>query len=664
MGAPGRRGVPIVSRFLFVILVNNLSYSRHRGQAVHIREKDRMKEKREKRRQKMVKGTSSAVFLSVAIHAGLFLLAGLFVVFTVIDKPEPKFTPPPVVDRPKMKLKKPQVKLKKTSRPKATAKIVTKVNRATMPDIQLPEMSGMGVGLGGAGIDGFDMLPGLDEVSVMGSAQSIGCDLVGTFYDFNRTRRGTVTGIDPDGFTAKLVQFDKSGWKTSVLSQYYQSPKKLYAITVAVPPMMSPLGPAAFDEPDNEDQCWIVLYKGQLVHRDGIRFRFVGNSDDKMAVRVDGKAVLDASRWDATHSGPQIATAWLPSSPDHRKWYMAHDYSAVGDLVELEPGVPKDIEIIIGEGPGSLFNAILYVMEEGVEYPKNAAGSPILPLFKTADLPRRLQDLIYRGMPEDEVCVTNGPTFNDYASGSRNMVAEADEPAGVAPTDADPMAVEGVRTWTTKDGRALEGELVTTMGGEAILKTGQGGQKKIPLDMLSEADFRYVELSQPPKLDLDLGKESRQITLKNDADGSVGCNEYTFTAKVKSSSPKYNHALRVEYWVLGSEIGGNKYMLLDHETGSFVPSAQPKETYSFSGKPVALYDWVLSHIYNQRRGERYEGFLITVTDERGKIVAERSQPTWLFKNLDRLRQLEVGSFMDNTCTRQWPTPLKVPVPDK
>ena len=116
--------------------------------------------KRIDRYRKIGKGTPSAVLLSIVIHAALFLLAGMLVVFTVVKKEEKKFEPPKAVERPKMKLKKPKVKIRKTSRPKPTTRIVTMVNRARMPEIQLPELSGMGDGLeGGGGVGGFDMMP-------------------------------------------------------------------------------------------------------------------------------------------------------------------------------------------------------------------------------------------------------------------------------------------------------------------------------------------------------------------------------------------------------------------------------------------------------------------------------------------------------------------------
>jgi hypothetical protein len=75
------------------------------------------------------------VLLSIVIHAALFLLAGMMVVFTVVKKEEKVFEPPKAVERPEMKLKKPKVKVKKNTKPKTNTRIVTKVKRASMPDI-------------------------------------------------------------------------------------------------------------------------------------------------------------------------------------------------------------------------------------------------------------------------------------------------------------------------------------------------------------------------------------------------------------------------------------------------------------------------------------------------------------------------------------------------
>ena len=602
----------------------------------------------------VVKGAPSGLLISLLVHAAAFMLAGLLVVFSVTQKEEKKFVPPKPVDRPKMKLKKPKVKVKKTAKPKSTTRIVTKVKRATMPGIQMPEMGGMGEGLAG-GVGGFEIMPDLDDVSVLGSSQSIGSDLEGTFYDFNRRRNGNTYGMDTDVFISELAAFVQSGWRTTKLNRYYQSPKKLYTTVIAVPPMPSPLAPSAFGEPDNEDFCWMVHYRGKLVHKEGIKFRFVGNGDDILVVAVDGKTVLNGSRgWDRDSNRWVECADWLPTSADNRKWIKCHDFTAVGDLIELEPGVPVDIDIMFAEVPGGQFNAFLCVMEEGVKYENNTKAEPILPLFKTAALPRSLQDMIYRGMPFGEVDVAGGPIFNDYASSA--PVPQAEQPAEKAgPVAAEPVA-SGLRTWYSSNGKPMEAEFVAEIGGNVVLKTARGKQKKIPLAEFSEQDRRFVELASPPDFDLDVGKKIRQRRLKYGGD-AVGINEYTFTAKVQQDSPgQYRHPLKVEFFAIGSEIGASQYILLDRGEASFIPSEIGRgDNFEFSGRTVDLLDY---NVYEMRRGDRYDGFLVTVTDERGEIIAHRSTPTWLFKNLDALKKLPVGSFMDKTCTRVWPTPLR------
>ncbi len=90
--------------------------------------------------------------LATGVMASLFFfLSGIFVVFQVLPMQEPCFEPPPPMERPKMMLKKPKVQVR-TSQPKPASRIVAKVKTARVPDIQLSDTVGTGVGLlGGAG---------------------------------------------------------------------------------------------------------------------------------------------------------------------------------------------------------------------------------------------------------------------------------------------------------------------------------------------------------------------------------------------------------------------------------------------------------------------------------------------------------------------------------
>jgi len=619
------------------------------------------------KKRKIATGMPSAVLLSLAIHTLLFLLAGTLVVFTVVKKKEQKFEPPKAVERPKMKLRKPKVKIKKTSKPKPTTRIVTKVNRASMPDIQLPEMSGMTDGLAG-GLGGFDLMPDFGEISVFGSGQSIGNDFVGTFYDFKRDRQGRNIAMDTGKFQQKVAKFVRGGWKVSDLARYYRSPRTLYATSFMIPPIPSLLAPAAFGEPDTAAYCWLVHYKGQLVHPSGGRFRFWGRGDDILLVRVDGKVVLNGSIPD--NGIMFIYSNWQNTTPDSQRYCMGNSYrgnrkAEVGDWITLEPGIPLNMEVIMGEVPGGEFSAMLAIEEEGVEYERNRQGGPILPMFTTEKPTRDLIDEILKHLVEGEVGITNLPVFCDYEAREQTLMTTGESNASSktsAPVEEDSGEAE-MRIWTRLNGDAVEAGYLTMIGGKVVLKTAGGKHLKIPFKELSSEDQTYIELANPPQFKIDFSKQSSQRIPDPgpyNQDAVIRIFDYVFGAKLKQiSAGVYNHGLRVEFFAIGAENGGDKYILLDRQESTFTPSEEDARSYSFKGKPVRLLDYITD---DQRRGEKYGGFLITITDERGKIIGHRESNKWLFENLENLRQLPVGKYMDKSCTRVHPTSPKANYP--
>lgn len=368
----------------------------------------------------VVKGAPSGFVISIMVHAAAFLLAGMFVVFTVHQKEEKKFIPPKPVDRPKMKLKKPKVKVKKTAKPKSTTRIVTKIQKANMPDIQLPELSGVSDGLGD-GISGFDMIPDLGSISTLGSDTSIGNDLTGTYYDFKFTRSGRYKPVDVDEWRYIFSKFYKDDWKSSHFSRFYKSPKKLYSTALCYPPSISAMAPVAFGMPDDmaSGGLWVIHYKGQISHKDGITFRFWVSVDDSLAIRIDKKVVIAASfispNDGQSNRAPQMYHgAWTSSSPQSERYIIGQGIATVGDWVTLEPGVSYDFEVVVTDNNFQGASFLVMVEEEGVEYPKGEHGAPILPIFKTEELTHDHLDKIIVNMPPNEINLTNGPTFRDY----------------------------------------------------------------------------------------------------------------------------------------------------------------------------------------------------------------------------------------------------------
>ena len=358
---------------------------------------------------KVNKGAPSGVIVSLALHAAAFTLAGLLVVFTVVQKEEKKFVPPKPVDRPKMKLKKPKVKVKKNNKPKATTRIVTKVKRASMPDIQLPEMSGMADGLAG-GIAGFELVPDLGEISVLGSGQSIGNDFEGTFYDLKRDRNGGIIAMDGEQFLLILRNFATSGWRTSKFSRFWRAPKKLYTTHIMVPPIVAPKAPDFFGQPEVESYYFFVHYKGQIAHKEDIKFRFWGVGDAYILVNVDGENVFI----NGVEARLDILDYWQTSSADSYKYYLADKTMKVGDWITLKAGEAVDMQVIFGEWAGGIVSGMLLVEVDGVEYPETRQGGPLLPAFKTQEFSLDTLEQITKYLPEGECNLTNGPVFRDY----------------------------------------------------------------------------------------------------------------------------------------------------------------------------------------------------------------------------------------------------------
>ncbi len=368
----------------------------------------------------LVRGTSTAVLLSVAIHAALFFGAGVWVVFRFIDARQANFVPQKI-DRPKMKLKKLRVKVKEQAKPrKTTQRIASSRKSSDLPDIQLPEMTGMGAGLEGA-IGGFDMMADLSSMTIMGAGRSVGNDLEGTFYDLKFFRDGsknprisTEVGQDPPQFYAALERFFTSGWDPAAFNTFYQAPHKLYATQMFIPSTQSRMAPPMFGVGDDvEPSLWLVHYKGKIAHKTGGTFRFSGFGDDVFVIRLDGEVVLNASHSDRTWIRDMLG-GWKSTSKDNLKRIIGGGASRIGHWFTLEPGIPVEMEVLISEVPGGTFQMSLLVEQEGVEYPENYRGDPILPIFKTMPTPAHLIDEITYLMPVDEADLTGGPVFSVY----------------------------------------------------------------------------------------------------------------------------------------------------------------------------------------------------------------------------------------------------------
>ncbi len=608
-----------------------------------------------KKQQKINKGAPSGFVISLMIHAAAFALAGLLVVFTVHQKEEKTFVPPKPVDRPKMKLKKPQVKVKKSAKPKSTTRIVTKVKRASMPDIQLPEMSGMGVGIVGD-IGGFEMIPDLEEMTVFGGVQTIGNDLEGTFYDLKRTRSGNNRPMDTTAYADELTKFVRNGWRPSTLAKFYQSPKKLYSTSIFVPQVPSTLAPFSFGEPDTIASQWVVHYTGKLVYYEDIKFRFWGCADDVLIVRVDGEIVLNGS-WNSTSLGARfIAGKWDSNATRNRQWYLGNSKAWGGDWIELKAGVPLDMEVLIGEQPGGNFAAMLLVEVDGVEYETNPQNQKFLPIFRTAPTTHAVADAIMEHLVEGEADVFGGPVFQDYAPTVRAdamVEVEPEIPEEKEEEDAEPES--SMRLWTLNNGETFEAEYITKIGTKLVVRTAKGRQVRVPYGDISLEDINFIKLTRPPEFDVGIVRSSKNFKIELSSyeldNGNVAPRvlDWTFGAKVRQKGGgDYPFELKLEYYVFAQQhLDPNKYWFVDHQSSAYIPSEQKDGAYRFMGEGITrLFDFDL---VGQRRGHKLSRTLVLLTDSRGEIIAHSSTANWLMDHLDELRKRKVGDYIDQDC---------------
>jgi hypothetical protein len=613
---------------------------------------------RSKKDKGVAKGAPSGFVISLMVHAGAFLLAGMLVVFTVTQKEEKKFVPPRPVDRPKMDLKKPRVNVKKSAKPKSTSRIVTKIEKANMPDIQLPELGGMGEGLS-EGLGGFDIMPDLtDLASPFGGGFTTGNDLKGYFYNMNRGRNGRPVPMSPDQMEALIYDYLKSGWKSSLLARFYRSPNAIYTPTICIPTVMSELAPQAFGEAVGEGYCWAVLYEGDLVYPEDITFRFWGVGDKMMAVNVDGETVLICAYSSARRE--LFSSVWQTSDSKDNTYYFAESRARPSDWITLKAGEPQKIKVLLADIEGGLVYHMLSVEVKGESYPFTRAGSgPTFPVFRTSEIPEATLDVIYSDLYPGDITLTNGPIFRDFVSKDRSANSEPEVIEAVAPVldDAEGMT----RLWTSAEGKTLEATLQTILGSTVVLKGINGKQIKIPMDQLSPEDRELLVLTYPPDFDINFIKKSSQISNPPNAPWSSGIQrplqlfDYTFGVQVrqKGVSKTYNHELNVEYFAVGEEVDGDNYILLERNEASFNPTAYSGKNFEFRGKEVELRKMAYRDTAPVR-GTKYGGYLVTLTDERGKIIEYKASHEFLYENLNNLKKLAPNTHFNRECKRVIP----------
>lgn len=209
------------------------------------------------------------------------------------------------------------------------------------------------------------------------------------------------------------------------------------------------------------------------------------------------------------------------------------------------------------------------------------------------------------------------------------------------------------RIWTLKNGKTLEAELVSLIGGQVSLKTLKGKVKKIPESELSDADITYVELQMPPKLNLSISRTTKQRVFPDSLSDLPTAQYFDFKAVIKQGSSRlYDHELVAELFVIGEENAGDKLILLDYQKEPFRLTDGSKSVFELPSNTIELIEFNMN---GQLRGEAYKGYIIVITDSRNEIIASKaSRDEWL-TILENLRKVPIRKMFDDDGNRCWPS---------
>ena len=211
---------------------------------------------------------------------------------------------------------------------------------------------------------------GAQETSSFGSSKMSGggAALIGILYDLKQTQQRQPTAETPKSYRGVVTEFLESNWDQGILNRYFRVTRALYTTQIFIPSMNADEAPKAFGVSDVvKPRMWLVHYKGQAAPAEGGVYRFLGDADDILAVRINGRLLLVAGRPDCLPP----KSVWHSTEPDSRGMTF-------GDWISLKAGEIVDLDFIIGERPGGIFRAIVWIEKQGV----SSGQRP--PLFKLA----------------------------------------------------------------------------------------------------------------------------------------------------------------------------------------------------------------------------------------------------------------------------------------
>jgi len=203
---------------------------------------------------------------------------------------------------------------------------------------------------------------------------------------------------------------------------------------------------------------------------------------------------------------------------------------------------------------------------------------------------------------------------------------------------ASPLSAE-VRIWEDKNGNRYEAEFVRELFDKITIRDLNGREHRLVVEDLSEHDQKYIRVMIPPQLEIDQLRKSRfkpKPKELSDSDDDITVLLKSRVRIRKISKRPSTTGLKAEIYFIAEEIDGENYILLDRFESGFHFAAG--DMHEFTTKEIEYGDY--QAITKQRRGEKYIGYLIAVSDaQSSNLIQVKTDINWLADKVEKLREL-------------------------
>lgn len=198
------------------------------------------------------------------------------------------------------------------------------------------------------------------------------------------------------------------------------------------------------------------------------------------------------------------------------------------------------------------------------------------------------------------------------------------------------------RTWTGTTGSQFKGELVSQSGGTIVLRDETGRELKVPRDYLSLGDIQYLDSVAVPIVVIE-----PDIRVHSEYRSGIGVMQmvrYSIALRKVSSDP-YDAPISVSLCLVGT-IGNKQTFTLLQKSKQELRFADGNRNLRVSGPDMSLG----SPEIQKKFDVEYEGFLIVVAANDGRILAIDSDSAMLEANAEAIVNFKAGDLFGEDMT--------------